>query len=303
MSKRTLPSGAMPGWALNNAHLRLFAGAALISLSPVWVKLVDVSPTTSGFYRVAIGGVALTLFLVVSRQRLKVNRWMWGMLVIAAVFFALDLWFWHRSINYIGPGLSTLLANFQVFIMVLAGIVFFRQKPRAVQLLAVPLALFGLGLIIGLDWNSLSSDYRLGVLFGLAPAAAYAGYLLTMRVLRTGAQHAVPIREIALMSLMVAAMLGVSAAVEGVSLEIPSWQDAGWLLGYGLLSHSLGMMFIASSLPQVTTTEAGLALLLQPTLSFAWDVLFFARPMSATELAGAAIALFAIFLGTRQPNP
>ena len=40
----------------------------------------------------------------------------------AGVFFSLDLWFWHRSIIYIGPGLSTLLANFQVFILMLVGI-------------------------------------------------------------------------------------------------------------------------------------------------------------------------------------
>ena len=32
---------------LGNPTLRLFIGAALISLSPVWVKLVTVSPTTS----------------------------------------------------------------------------------------------------------------------------------------------------------------------------------------------------------------------------------------------------------------
>ena len=44
---------------LGNPTLRLFIGAALISLSPVWVKLVEVSPTTSGFYRVVIGGFAL----------------------------------------------------------------------------------------------------------------------------------------------------------------------------------------------------------------------------------------------------
>ena len=62
-------------------------------------------------------------------------------------------------------------------------------------------------------------------------------------------------------------------------------------------------MFIASSLPKVTTTEAGLALLLQPTLSFVWDVVFFARPMTATDFAGAAIALVAIYLGSRSPKP
>ena len=67
-----------------------------------------------------------------------------------------------------------------------------------------------------------------------------------------------------------------------------------------MLSHCLGYIFIVSSLPKVTTTEAGLALLLQPILSFVWDVLFFARAMTPMELAGAAIALFAIYLGSRK---
>ncbi len=97
-------------------------------------------------------------------------------------------------------------------------------------------------------------------------------------------------------------ILGVSAYAEGVSLVIPTAMDATWLLAYGLVSHCLGLLFIASSLPKVSTTEAGIALLLQPTLSFVWDVLLFARPMTITELTGAAIALFAIYLGSRQAS-
>ena len=158
--------------AFANPRVRLFLGAALISLSPVWVRLVDVSPTTSGFWRALFGGVALTLYLLLARKRLDFSRRVWGMLLVAAVFFSLDLWFWHRSINYIGPGLATLLANFQVFFMMLAGVLLLRQVPRARQLIAVPLALFGLSLIVGLDWQSLSPDYQLGVIFGLATAVA-----------------------------------------------------------------------------------------------------------------------------------
>lgn len=280
--------------------LRLYAGAALISLSPVWVKLVDVSATSSGFYRVALGGVALTLYLIARRRKVNFSAAIWRMLFIAAVFFALDLWFWHRSINIVGPGLSTLLANFQVFFMMLAGLVLYRQAPRPAQVIAVPLALVGLAMIVGFDWSGLAADYRLGIVFGLLTAVAYAGYLLTMRALRDAADRQLPVREIAMMSLMVAVILGTSALVEGESLAIPTLADAGWLLAYGLLSHSLGMILIASSLPQVTPTDAGIALLLQPTLSFLWDVLFFARPMSPVELAGAALALFAIWLGARQ---
>ncbi len=287
---------------LTNAHVRLFAGAALISLSPVWVKLVSVSPTTSGVYRTLFGGVALLIYLLFTRQGLRLSRPVWAMLLTASVFFALDLWFWHRSINYIGPGLSTLLANFQVFFMMLAGILLYRQAPRPVQLVAVPLALTGLGLIVGLDWGELPADYRLGLIFGLLTAVAYAGYLLTMRAARANALDALPTREVAIMSLTVAGILAVSAYVEGVSLAIPTMADAGWLLGYGLLSHCVGMVLIASSLPRVSPTEAGLALLLQPTLSFIWDVLFFARPVTTTELIGAVIALAAIYLGSRRSS-
>jgi len=284
---------------LGSPTLRLFIGAALISLSPVWVKLVGVSPTTSGFYRVLIGGIALAAYLVFSGQRLQLAKRTLQVLLLASVFFALDLWFWHRSINFVGPGLATLLANFQVFIMTAAGIVILRESPRPVQFFAIPLAVIGLALIVGLDWGSLPPDYRLGVVFGLLTAASYAGYLLCLRESRQGSKHRLPTREVAIVSLVTAAILGVSAVVEGESLAITNLNDAVWLVAYGILSHCIGWMFIASSLPHVSTTEAGIALLLQPTLSFGWDVLFFARPMSATELVGAAIALAAIYLGAR----
>jgi drug/metabolite transporter (DMT)-like permease len=177
-----------------------------------------------------------------------------------------------------------------------------RQRPTVVQMIAVPLALLGLTLIVGFDWRSLPENYRLGVIYGLLTAVVYASYLLTMRFVRKDIESGMPTREVAVVSIVAAAMLGVSALLEGQSLAVPTVSDVGWLVAYGVLSHTLGYILIVSSLPQVSTTEAGLALLLQPTLSFVWDVLFFARPMSASELAGAAIALFAIFLGSRQAS-
>lgn len=287
---------------LRSPRLRLFIGAALISLSPVWVKLVNVSPTTSGFYRVLIGGVALTAYLLLRSQRLQLSRQAWLMISVAAVFLTLDLWFWHRSIIYVGPGLATLLANFQVFFMMLAGIVLLRQVPRPMQLIAVPMALFGLALIVGFDWNDRPPDYQLGIMFGFLTAVVYAAYLLSLRHIRQQSPYRLPTREIAVVSLLTAVMLAATAVLEGESLAITDMTDLGWLVGYGLLSHSLGWLFIASSLPQVTTVEAGLALLLQPTLSFGWDVVFFDRPMTTIELIGAAIALVAIYLGSRSTS-
>ena len=285
---------------LANPTLRLFIGAALISLSPVWVRLVDVAPSTSGFYRVLFGGAALVIYLLVTRRRLHMTRHTWALLIIASVFLSLDLWFWHRSIIYIGPGLSTLLANFQVFIMMIVGIVFLRQMPKPVQMFAVPLAFLGLILIVGLDWNALPKDYKLGIIFGFLTAAAYACYLLTLRKVRETSTFRVPTREMAVVSVLCAIMLAATVLAEGESLAIPTIEDMGWLVAYGILSHCLGWLFIVSSLTEVSTVEAGLALLLQPTLSFVWDVLFFNRPMTGIELVGAGIALIAIYLGSAR---
>jgi drug/metabolite transporter (DMT)-like permease len=287
---------------LANPLLRLFAGATFISFSPVWVKLTDVSPTASGFYRVAIGGVALAMFLVISGRRLQLSNRAWQILVVAAIFFALDIWFFHRSIIIVGPGLATLLSNFQVFFMMLAGVLLLGQRPHLLQLIAIPLALFGLGLIVGFDWHALSSDYRIGVILGLLAALFYAGYMLLMRAARRDSSDPLPVSEVAVVSLGSALILGIAAFAEGESLMIPSIVDAVWLFNYGLFSQGLGLLLIASSLRVVTTTQAGIALLLQPTLSFTWDVLFFDRAMTTIELVGAVLTLFAIYLGSRSSS-
>ena len=209
-----------------NPVTRLFIGAILISLSPVWVKLVDVSATTSGFYRAAIGGVALSLYLVLTGKRLHFTRQVWMILLIGGLFFALDLWFWHRSIQYIGPGLSTLLANFQVFIMSAFGMIVLREAPRLMQVIAIPLALVGLALIVGFDWGALPDDYRAGVILGLLTAVAYAGYLLSMRRARQDAAFAIPSREIAVISLVSSSVQFMVGLPVGLAL-LP--RDAGSL--------------------------------------------------------------------------
>ncbi len=275
-------------------------GAFMISFSPVFVSLVNVSPTTSGFYRVFFGGVALTTFIFLSGRRLSFNKSIWIALLFSAVFFTADLWFWHRSILYVGPGLSTLLANFQVFFMLLASIMLFKQQPTKMQIIAIPIALLGLLAIVGIDWNQLHSDYRLGVIFGLLTAVSYTGYMLFMRQAQIDSKHVLPVREIAIMSLLVALSLGVIAQVEGESLAINSLQDLSLLLAYGLFSHATGLILIASALAKVTTAEVGIVLLLQPSLSFIWDVLLFNRSFTLVEFIGVSMVLVAIYMSSKR---
>lgn len=278
---------------------RIFLGATLISFSPVWVKLVDVPPTASAFYRMLIGGIALAAFVALTGRSFRFSRVALLALVSAAVFFALDLWFWHRSVLYVGPGLSTLLANFQVFAMTAVGIIFLGQRASIWQLLAIPVAITGLALVVGVDWSVLHPEYRLGVVFGLATAASYTGYLLSLRKAQSESGHVFPRAEIAVMSLICAGVLGVMLLAEGESLTVPTAGDAVWLVCYGVLSHVLGWLLIAGSLSRVSTAVVGISLLLQPLLSYVWEILLFGRVISSTEMIGAGIALAAIFMGSR----
>ena len=285
---------------VQNHRLRLYFGAVLISFSPIFVSLVHVDPTVSAFYRVFIGGIALTLYLLFSRKRFNFNKSVWFFLFMASIFFAADLWFWHRSVIYVGPGLGTLLANMQVFVMMIAGIFFYKQMPTRVQLFSVPFAIIGLFMIVGLDWNELKPNYQMGIIFGLLTAICYSSYLISMRQAQQSETNIIPIREVAVMSLMVSVILAFTAFFENESLIVSDTNDYLILLIYGIGSHAIGGIMIASALVRVSTTEVGIALLLQPTLSFIWEILFFNRSFSLIESVGVIIVLYSIFLSSNR---
>jgi drug/metabolite transporter (DMT)-like permease len=280
--------------------LSLLAGAAMISTSAVFVKLTTVAPTTSGFYRVLFGGLVLGLLAWRRPEARPRGRRAWLALLVAGIFFSLDLWFWHRSIHYVGPGLSTLLANFQVFVLAFVGVLAFGERVRVELLIAIPLALYGLSLIVGVEWQALTDDYRAGVVFGLLTAASYAGYILSLRYARTGGSGGSPGADLAVVSLFTAAFLAASALTEGVSLTIPDWRDAWLLLGYAIVAQVLGWMLISRGLAGVAASQVGLVLLLQPLLAYVWDIAFFSGPLAAAQLAGAGMTVFAIWLGSRR---
>jgi drug/metabolite transporter (DMT)-like permease len=296
--------------AVTRAVLRLIAGATMISFAPVFVRVIDVAPTVVGFYRMLIGGVVLLAWVLARGGSLRVGVRVALALAVAGVAFGVDLALWHRSIWYVGPGLATLLANFQVFVLAVAGVVFFGERLRARLVISIVLAVFGLGLIVGPGWDLLTPKYRWGMILGLLAAVSYAVHILTLRwanlrgAVRSDAPGAPtgpdPARDLALSSLVSAAFLGLTAAVEGQSLAIASLSDAALLASYALVAQVLGWILIVGALGLVPASRVGLILLLQPALALVWDVLFFARPVMIRELAGAVVALVAIYLGARS---
>jgi len=282
------------------AFVKMLAGAALISTTSIFVRYAHVGPTVSAFYRLAFGGAMLLVLLVV-RGELKhfgLRDVYW--LVLPALAFAVDLSMWHRSIYYIGPGVATLIGNFQVFVMALAGVVFYRERLGWRFAVGLALAILGLWLIVGRGWAALTADYRLGVLLGVLTGVAYAIYMLTQRRAQLHRPALTPQLALCGVSLMCAAMLAAAVVVEGEGFAIPDGQSWAALLALAFFGQVLGWVLISQAMPVLPASLVGLLLLLQPALAFVLDVILFARPTVLTDWIGLALSLFGIFVASQR---
>ena len=152
------------------------------------------------------------------------------------------------------------------------------------------------------DWSVLDPDYKLGVLLGLLTALSYSSYLLILRKLQSLKEDVSPFSAIAIISLSTSALLAVRMIFEGESFAIPDMESWASLIAYGVIGQVLGWVFISRGITRVDASRAGLVLLLQPSLSFIWDILFFSRPTGHMEIVGCIVAISAIYMGSTAKN-
>jgi len=279
------------------ATLRLALGGSIISFSPVFVVIADVGPTITAFYRMAIGGVVLMVVAWVQGARRVPPLEHVASAAIIGTVLALDIAVWHRSIQYVGPGLATILGNLQVFFFAAFGVLFLGERMTRRLVFAVPMALLGLFLVFGFERQLASADYRLGVFFGIVTAISYAAYLIVLRRTRAKFSADTPAATVALFTVTAAIVLGLAGLAEGASFAVPNATTLWAVIALGLLPQVLGWLLISGAIAHVETSRAGLLLLLQPTLAFVWDVVFFGRETGPIAYAGVLLALAGIYLG------
>ncbi len=278
--------------------LHLLAGSALISLSPIFIRLAKVPPDAAGFYRMLFAAISLLAWAQIARVPKRLPRRPLVMLAAGAILLGIDLMCWHRSIHLIGPGLSTLIANFQVFFTALFSWLVFRQRLAPIFLFAVLLALGGLFLITGINPGVLTTGTRIGIGLALVTALFYSGYILS---LKQAMQHdgVSGVSAMLVVSTVCMFFMGSVNLLGGATFAIPDATSLLSLIGVGVLSTTVGWALISSALRQVPATLASLVLILQPTLSFVWDLLIFNRPLGGSEALGIGLILVAIYLGSR----
>jgi drug/metabolite transporter (DMT)-like permease len=276
--------------------IALFAGAIFIALSPIWVRVSEVGPTASAFWRVLLA-VPLLWILFFS---LKTNERKTTLpplpYLLAGLAFAGDLAFWHWSIQYTSVANSTLLANLASIFVTLAAWVLWKQRPSGLFLGGLAAALLGTGLLVRASLG-FSPTALLGDALGVVTAMFYAWYLLQVKDLRD--RGAATLQLMAVTTTITAVILLPVALLSGEPL-LPQ-TETGWLklLGLAWISHAGGQGLIAYALAHLPAAFSAVGLLLQPVMAagFAW--LLLSEPLTGLQCAGGAVVLFGIYLAHR----
>jgi drug/metabolite transporter (DMT)-like permease len=292
--------------ALQRNHLALPAlllGAAALAFAPILVRLADVSPTASAFWRMALAAPLLWFWVwatergaTAKRRELPQRN---GLLMLAGGFFAGDVGVWHFSILQTSIANATLELNLAPVFVVLGAWLLFGQRASRRFLFALVIAMAGAITVIGPHFEAGGRQLE-GDAWGVLAGTFYAGYLLALK----SATVTVSTARIMAVSTGVAAVVLLPYMLLTAPRVLPAGM-AGWMVvaALALIPHVLGQSLVAFGFARLPASLSSLSLLLQPVMAalYAWTL--FGESMSALQIAGAAIVLAGIYLARLSPLP
>lgn len=249
--------------------LALILGACALGFAPIFVRLSEVGPVSTAFYRLAL---SLPVFAVLA----------WPHRGVPA-----DLSVWHAGILLTSVANATLFTNLAPVFVTLGLWLIWGQRPNRRFVLALGLALAGAVMLMGGSLR-LSSDRVMGDSLSLLSGAFYGAYILTVGRSRP----AVPATVLMLWSGTVASILVLPVAVALGETVLPQTaQGWGVLLGLALVTQVGGQGLIAWGLAHLPSSFGAVVLLLQPVVAALMAWILFGEALGPLELTGAGVVL------------
>ena len=284
----------------------MITGSACLAFGPLLVRLADVGPMASAFWRLALAAPLLLLMARVvggagsvklpsarsgkkpsTRSGKKTSARILWLAGLAGLAFAADLAVWHLGILRTTLANSTLLANAATFLLPLYGLVMLGQRLSRMQIVALAVAAAGMALLLGRS-AELSPQHLAGDLLCLAAAVFYTIYLVAIEKVRTQVD--------ALPALALATFAG-AICLAPIAATGTFWpQDWTPILGLAIGSQVIGQGLIVYAVRHLSPLVIGLSLLVQPAISAAVGAIRFGEVPGPWELAGAALVVAALMV-------
>ena len=273
----------------------LLLGNVALAFGPWLVRLADTGAVAAGFWRLVL---ALPFLLLIARGAGQPAHWPRRALVvtvvIAAIFYSLDLAAWNVGIRMTKLGNSTLFGNAGSFVFAIYGLVLAQRAPSSRQSFALALAVGGAALLMSGSYE-LSPKNFAGDLLTLVAGLFYGGYLIFVERGRTELK---PLPLLILATIFSIPVLLLISLLLGERIWPHDWTP---LLIFALSSQVVGQGLLVYSIGTLPPLVVGLALLTQPAISASVGWLAYGETLSATDVVGA-IGIAAALVLVRLPE-
>ncbi len=275
------------------AFLALLAAAVAMGISPVFVREAQVGPFTSAFYRVFL---ALPLLFAwarfeAGRPGAKADPGWTRSVVLAGVFFTIDLFFWHLAVLKTTIANATLLATMAPVWVMLFSLVIGERVTR-VMVAGLAICVFGGVLLVGSSLQ-LAPERFLGDLYGVATSVGFGLYFLAVRVARREA----PAGAILFRSSLVTALgLGLVAGIAENSWLPTGLSGVIALVLMASVSHVGGQGLLAFALGHLSAAFSSLVIFLEALAAAFFGWLIFGETLGPWQIAGGAAILAGIWI-------
>ncbi|MER2606494.1 MAG: DMT family transporter [Siculibacillus sp.] len=275
------------------AFAALVAAAFAMGISPVFVREAGVGPFTSAFYRVLLALPLLWAWSAWTARRPDARPdpgWTRG-IVLAGVFFSLDLFFWHLSILHTTIANATLLSSMAPVWVMLFSLVIGERVTR-VMVAGLALCILGATTLVGSSWQ-LAPERLLGDLYGVGTSVGFGLYFLAVRVARREASASV---VLARSTVVTAVVLAIVAAVFENEWRPATLGGVAALVAMASISHVGGQGLLAYALGHLSAAFSSLVIFLEAVAGALFGWLFFAETLGPWQIAGGVAILAGIWV-------
>lgn len=301
MNETNAAAAAARQRAARIAFFALLLGALGIAFAPIFVRLSELGPSATAFYRLGLAVPFLMLWMSFEKRGTTAARRPSGAadyrgLILAGLLFAGDLAVWHWSIRLTSVANATLLANAAPIFVTVSAWLLFGERFTLAFLASMMVALAGTVVLMSAS-VTLGLDHLLGDGLGLLTAAFYAAYILAVKRLRSEFSTAT---IMAWSGAFGALALFPVTLLSGESLIASTAYGWGVLLALALVSHTGGQSLIAYALAHLPAAFSSVSLLLQPVAAAVLAWLILREPLGLLQGLGGGVVLFGIALAHRS---
>jgi len=275
--------------------IALIVGACAIGFAPIFVRMTETGPAAAGFWRLFLALPVLALMAL--RDGKGVATPPGRMMLLAGLFFALDLSFWHYGVKLTSVANATVLTNLSPVVVTTVAWFLFRERPARIFIAGLTVALVGAGIMAGGADATRAINAPLGDVLSLATALWYAFYFIAMRSARQGAGASRAMFWSTAVSTPI--LLGVALAF---GEQIMPGSGAGWLACIGLaVVHIAGQGSIAWALGRLPASTASVVVLAQPVVAAVAGWILFAEILTPLQILGGVLTLAGVVIAQRAP--